>query len=82
MQPAACPTRAELNGFQAGHLEEGALAAVAAHVEFCAACQQALETLIGPSGDTVLAALLDKAPANPFAAGSAAKATLPISRLV
>jgi serine/threonine protein kinase len=62
-----CPTRGELDSFQAGDLEETALAAVSLHVESCPQCQRSLETIIGDSADTVLHALLAEFEPSPFA---------------
>ena len=62
-----CPTRADLDSFQAGELDDVAQTSVASHVESCSKCQRSLETIIGDSSDTVLSALLAETVANPFA---------------
>ena len=67
MSAPSCPTRTELDLFQAGDLDEVALGSVASHVESCPTCQRMLETIIGDSEDPVLAALLAEPVANPFA---------------
>ena len=71
--PAPCPTRDQLDSFQAGDLDEAALTAVASHVEGCPGCQRSLETLIGDSADTVLAALLQESQRSPFTAEPACR---------
>ncbi|MGI8982403.1 MAG: SUMF1/EgtB/PvdO family nonheme iron enzyme [Pirellulaceae bacterium] len=71
-----CPTRAELDSFQAGDLDEAALTAVASHVESCPNCQRSLETIIGDSADTVLAALLEESRPSPFAAEPACRVAI------
>lgn len=63
-----CPTRDRLDSFQAGDLEEVALAMLASHVEACTTCQRSLETVIGESADSVVTALLEDAPPGAFAA--------------
>jgi formylglycine-generating enzyme required for sulfatase activity/serine/threonine protein kinase len=68
-----CPTRDELDSFQAGDLEETALAAVSLHVESCPNCQRSLETIIGDSADTILNALLAEPEPSPFAAEAACR---------
>ncbi len=67
MSAPSCPTRTELDSFQAGDLDEAVLGFVASHVESCSTCQRTLETIIGDSVDPVLAALLAEPVANPFA---------------
>ena len=62
-----CPSRLELDSFQAGNLEDAELASLESHIEGCSTCQKSLETVIGESADRVLAALLDSAEPDTFA---------------
>lgn len=62
-----CPSRIELDSFQAGNLNEPRLSSLESHVEGCSTCQRALETVIGESADSVLAALLTDAEPDAFA---------------
>lgn len=63
---AQCPSRAELESFQIGDVDDERFTPLAAHVEGCDACQRILETMIGHSPDTVLSALLGAREANSF----------------
>ncbi len=45
MDPTACPTPQELSDFCLGQTSRPALARLAAHIECCEACQQAMEAL-------------------------------------
>ena len=73
MPQTECPSRPQLDSFQAGVLDEPLLASLGSHVESCSTCQQVLETVVGECADPVLAALLSEPEISPFAAESACR---------
>src|SRR5687768_16539865 len=73
MNPTNCPSRAELDSFQSGDLDEPRLASLGSHVEGCSTCPQALETVIGGSVDPGLTARLSDVARAPIAGESAGR---------